>query len=243
MNPTVETEHCRLYLADCREILPQFQSGEIQAVVTDPPYGINLRDNSQGGRYGRKRSAWEYSIVGDETAEVGFAALKWCEEQRLPTITFASPKLPWPGEWSSLLVWDKGPAVGGGGDVRRCWKQSWEMIQVARAGILNGQRDSSVLKFWANPSLSEFHPAAKPIALMTYLVQKITKVGQTVFDPFMGSGTTLAAAVKTGRRAVGCEVDERYFDIAVKRIQECEGKGSLFETMKTEPVDMFAEAV
>jgi DNA modification methylase len=236
MKPTVVTESCELWLGDCRKLLPLISSAD--SVITDPPYGINLRDNSQGGRYGRKRTAWEHHIEGDESAEVGLEVLKWCEDRRLPTVVFASPKLPWPGDWSSYLVWDKGPAVGGGGDVRRCWKQSWEMIQVARAGILNGQRDEAVLKFWANPSLSELHPAAKPLALMAYLIEKTTQVGKTILDPFMGSGSTLVAAIRLGRRAIGIECDPQHFETAVRRVRECEGEGSLFAAKK--PVDMFA---
>lgn len=82
-------------------------------VITDPPYGINLRDNSQGGRYGRSRPAWENSIEGDESTAVGQAIIDWAGEQELPLVVFASPRLPWPGKWASLLVWDKGGAVAG----------------------------------------------------------------------------------------------------------------------------------
>ena len=110
-----------LYLGDCMDILPTL--GNVNVAITDPPYGINLQDNSKGGRYGRSRPAWEYGIAGDETPEIGNAFLDWCKANSLPTIAFASPRLPWPGDWSSYLVWDKGPAVGGGGDVKRCWKQ------------------------------------------------------------------------------------------------------------------------
>jgi site-specific DNA-methyltransferase (adenine-specific) len=231
-------EH-QLWLGDCLEVLPTLDPVLIYLVLTDPPYGINLRDNSQGGRYGRKRSAWEYSIDGDESAELGIAALDWCLLNDLPTIAFSSPKLPWPGDWSSYLVWDKGQALGGGGDVRRCWKQTWEMIQVARCGILNGQRDSAVLKFWNVPDLSAEHPAAKPVELLSYLIEKATDPENTVLDMFMGIASTGVACIRTGRKFIGIEKDPKYFDIAVRRMREAEGIGSLF--CPQENPNLFAE--
>lgn len=223
-----------LYLADCMDVLPTL--GKVDCVITDPPYGINLQDNSKGGRYGRSRPAWEYSIVGDETPAVGNALLEWCEINNLPTIAFASPRLPWAGNWSSMLVWDKGPAVGGGGDVKRCWKQSWELIQVARCGILNGQRDESVLKFWAMPSLSEQHPAAKPVPLMVYLIEKTTSYQQIILDPFLGSGNTGVAAIQLGRKFVGIEREPKYFKIACDRIEQAVAQGQLFPVERAKQV-------
>lgn len=222
----VETEYTRIACCDCREALAEVRA---DCVVTDPPYGIALSDNSKGGRHGRRRPAFELEIKGDVDQKIGKEIIAWCDEQRLPTVAFASPELPWPGEWRSYLVWDKGPAVGGGGDVAKCWKQSWEMIQVARNGPLRKSRDSSVIRCWVTPDLSQVHPAAKPLDLMEYLIEQISDEGDTIFDPFMGSGTTAVACIRTGRKFVGCEIDRKYFDIALNRIREAEGAGSLFE--------------
>jgi len=207
-----------MYLGDCRDILPTL--GKVDAVVTDPPYGIALSDHSKGGRYGKPRKTWELGIAGDANQAIGIAVLQWAADNHLPTVAFASPKLPWPGKWRSLLVWDKGPTVGGGGDTQRCWKQAWELIQVARNGPLRGSRDGSVLRYWVTWKLSQDHPAAKPISLMKYLVEKITDSGQTILDPFMGSGTTGVACVRTSRTFIGIEKEREYFDIAVKRISD-----------------------
>ena len=135
-----------------------------------------------------------------------------------------------------MLVWDKGPAVGGGGDVKRCWKQSWELIQVARCGILNGQRDESVLKFWAMPSLSEQHPAAKPVPLMVYLIEKTTSYQQIILDPFLGSGNTGVAAIQLGRKFVGIEREPKYFKIACDRIEQAVAQGQLFPVERAKQV-------
>lgn len=222
-----ESEPVKLIEGDCLSLFPLLPAGCIAAVITDPPYGINLRDNSQGGRHGRSRPAWASHIEGDHSAEVGRAALDWCEREGLPTVAFASPRLPWPGKWSSLLVWDKGGAVGGGGDVKRCWKQTWELIQVARIGPLRAGRDAAVLRFTAQPSLSREHPAAKPVDLMRYLIRQTTDPGDLILDPFAGSGTTGVAAALEGRLCLMFETNAAYAALSRRRAAEALGGTSL----------------
>lgn len=214
--PYYQKDGIEIYHGDCRDILPQL--GLFDFLLTDPPYGIDLQDNSKGGRYGRSRPAFENSIVGDETQELGNFVLDWAEQNKIATAVFSSPKMPWPGKWSSYLVWDKGPAVGGGGDVSRCWKQSWEMIQVVRNKPLRLGRDSSVLKCWVTPDLSKFHPAAKPVALLKYLIGQLCDKSDHIIDPFFGSGTTLVAAKELGMRATGIEVEEKYCQHAANQL-------------------------
>jgi hypothetical protein len=184
------------------------------AVITDPPYGIALANHDAGGR----RRKGSFKIDGDESALAGLSVAAWCEHAEVPTAFFASPMKPWPGEWRQHLVWDKGPAVGGGGDIGTCWKQSWELIQIARNGTLNGQRDEAVLKFWITPTESSSHPAAKPVNLMIYLIEKMSEAGHIVADPFLGSGTTIVAAEQTGRLAYGIEIAPTYVAVALERL-------------------------
>lgn len=146
--------------------------------------------------------------------------MDWAKALNIPTAVFSSPRLPWPGHWSSYLVWDKGGAVGGGGDVSRCWKQTWEMIQVVRNKPLKNGRDSAVIKCWVTPSLSKSHPAAKPVSLLKYLIGQLCDKSDVIIDPFLGSGSTLVAAKELGMKAVGIEIDERYCEMSVKRIQQ-----------------------
>jgi site-specific DNA-methyltransferase (adenine-specific) len=196
-----------LYLGDCLTVLPTILA---DVVITDPPYGIALKDHGRRG-YDRK-------IAGDESQEAGESVLTWCEANALPTCFFASPRKPWPGTWRNMLVWDKGEAVGGGGDIATCWKQTWELIQVARNRPLNGNRDGAVLRYHVGQSGSHWHPAQKPESLMSYLVAKLTQPGNAVLDPFMGSGSTGVAAVQLGRSFVGVEIEPEYFTIACERI-------------------------
>lgn len=209
-----------LHLGDCLEILPTLL--HIDVVITDPPYGITLENHGQ--------FAWaDGQIVnGDHSMELGQAVLDWAEQHNLCVVTFASPWQPWRGTWRNLLVWDKGPAVGGGGDFATCWKRTWELIQIARNPRLNGNRDASVYQRYVGPSSYHLHPNQKPVDLIEYLVEKVSQPGDTIFDPFMGSGTTGVACVKSNRNFIGCEIDPTYFALAEKRISDAQLQLSLF---------------
>jgi DNA methylase len=183
-------------------------------MITDPPYGIALADHDPAFSL-RKLSP---TIRGDGDQVVGIEALRWAEAAELPTAAFASPYRPWPGRWRNLLVWDKGPAVGRGGDPRTCWKRTWELIQVARNGRLRTGRKEAVIREHVRPDHFMLHPAAKPIGLMVRLVEQLTDPGDTVLDPFMGSGSTGLACMLTGRNFIGIEIDPTYFVIARDRI-------------------------
>jgi hypothetical protein len=205
-------------------------------MITDPPYGIKVERH-------RVSSVEKLAsrLQGDHSQEVGQEALDWAAEHGLPTVAFAAPMKPWVGQWRQWLVWDKGPAVGGNGDYPKTWKHCWELIQVARNRDLIGPRDSSVLQFWISPFPGGFpHPTMKPVELMAYLISKLVPEGGTILDPFAGSGSTGVAALKTGRRFLGCEIDPKYARIARRRLKEAEhtlfpsrpallpGQGSLF---------------
>jgi site-specific DNA-methyltransferase (adenine-specific)/modification methylase len=199
---------CTLIRGDCLEILADLT---VDVVLTDPPYGIHLASHDPR----RRRTT---PIAGDTSQDRGTQVLAWAERHQLPTAVFASPQHPWPGHWRQWLVWDKGGAVGGGGDPRLCWKQTWELIQIARNKPLNGLRENAVLRYPHGPAQSRHHPAEKPTALMRYLVSKLTQPTELVCDPFMGSGTTGLACVALGCAFLGVEIDPRFFDIACQRI-------------------------
>lgn len=205
---------CRLIQGDCLEVLPLI--GNVDAVVTDPPYGIGLSNNDVDGH----RTARSFGVLGDNDQTVGQAALDWAEQQELPTIAFASPWKPWPGSWRNLIAWDKGGAVGGGGDVRTCLKRTWELIQTVRTGALLSGRGESVVKFMVCPSDTSLHICAKPVELMEWIMEMFITRGDCVCDPFMGSGTTGVACIRKERQFIGIEREAKYFDIACKRIQQ-----------------------
>lgn len=205
-----------LYLGDAREILPGL--GKVDAVVTDPPYGIAHSSN-----YG---ASWQGTqIAGDSDTSVRDAVLADFEN----VAAFGSWKTPPIAGTKGCLVWDKGPAFGMG-DLSFPWKGSWELIYI-RGRIWKGKRDEGVLKghiqvSWE--SKGRCHPHQKPVSLMEHIVGKLP-ADATILDPFMGSGTTGFAAVQMGRQFIGIEREERYFDIACKRIEDAQRQGNLFE--------------
>jgi DNA modification methylase len=213
---------CSVVQGDCLELMKLLPDGCVDACITDPPYGISFRGS------GDSSHRWKVggNLVGDGDAEVGKSALAMMS--RVPVIAFSRPENPWPGDWSQHLVWDKGLGVGGGGDVNRTFKRTWELIQVSRLRRVNG-RDGSVLLFPVEQGRYEDHPTQKPIELMEYLLLKVTAGGELVVDPFCGSGSTLVAAKKLGRHFLGFEIDKTYCEIARKRIALVEAQPTLFE--------------
>lgn len=133
-------------------------------------------------------------------------------------VVFGSCKMPPPPiPLRATLVWDKGGHVGMG-DLSLPWKQNWEHVYIS--GFV-GRRDTGVLRFNAlAPWAGEYtHPHEKPLELMRELIGKCAPLAAIV-DPFMGSGTTLRAAKDLGRRAIGIEIEERYCEIAARRMAQ-----------------------
>ena len=214
MKPYYEHAGITIYHGDCRSILEDLRADTVfDLFLTDPPYGIALANHGKGD--GRRRRN-DFAIVGDHDALAGQSIIDSLQEVAL--IAFASPMKAWAGKWDQWLAWDKGLAVGGGGDPESRWKFTWELVQVARLGGLSGKREGSVLSFPMMPQDSRDHPAEKPEALLKYL---ISKTGHArVVDPFCGVGSTCVAAKQLGRRAIGIEIEERYCEIAAKRLSQ-----------------------
>lgn len=212
VTPDYQRGNVTLYCGDCREILPELAG--VDAVITDPPYGIGLRNGDVDGH--RSQRSWR--VEGDDSQAAAMSVYDWAEFRDLPTVFFASPWKPFPGRWRNLIVWDKGGAVGGGGDIKTCLKRSWELIQVARNRAMNGSREESVWRHPIHPQDLKLHICAKPVDLMERLVSRFTNAGDCVLDPFLGSGTTALACINTNRRFVGIECDPGHFRTAVHRI-------------------------
>jgi len=214
-----------LYLGDCLDIMADLDAAH--AIVTDPPYGVAYQSN-------RATGAGNAPITNDGTRISLALYRKVIPAMKAAHILWFTRWDAWPDVWGilgqwhplrGLLVWDKGSP--GMGDLTH-WGLSYELIASAGTGALRGSRDSSILKFTGTPPQDRNHPTEKPVELMSYLVNKITDFGQTVFDPFMGSGTTGVAAVAAGRKFVGVEIDRNYFDIACQRIENAQRQERLF---------------
>jgi DNA modification methylase len=210
--PYYQDGSCTIYHADCRELLPSLTA---DVMVTDPPYGMAFVSSSSAADGWKSR--WKgVAISGDDDCEARDYVLSWWGDR--PALVFSSWKVPIPERTREVLVWDKVVSTGLGAlDIP--WKPSWEMICVLGVGFV-GRRTHGVIRA-SLPTLAEdrkWHPTPKPRALMTELLGKCPP--GCVIDPFMGSGTTLRAAKDLGRKAIGIEIEERYCEIAAKRLSQ-----------------------
>jgi len=193
---------CELYLGDCRDVLPTL--GKVDAVVTDPPYG--LADKLQGGTWGKKYEG-DYQ---DWDARAG-------DLSGLPDV----PTIAWGGNYLAVppsrcwLIWYKRDAVRTMADCELAWTNF-----DANARVFDWTIAAT------NPERVG-HPTQKPVALMKWCIAFLPNA-QTILDPFMGSGTTGVAAVQMGRDFIGVEREEKYFDIACKRIEDAQRQQDLF---------------
>jgi len=197
---------------DCLNVLPV----ECDSVVTDPPYFLPATHYNT--RTGTARSLTELGILEHYFADVfrlvAQSGAKWCyafcDGQSYPVFyTTAYP------QWKKLrpLVWDKQTSING-----YTWRHQHELILFCEAeGVKVPTGDGDVLRFRAVPIGEREHLAQKPIELLSQLVSKGDP--QTVCDPFMGSGSTGIACIRTGRKFIGIEKDARYFEIARARLE------------------------
>jgi site-specific DNA-methyltransferase (adenine-specific) len=217
--PYYDRDGITIYHADCRDILPHLAPGSVDLVLTDPPYGVGF---DYGTGYDDKESGyrdflWPVLEESERTISPGgyvvcFQAAKyarqWAEWFPRDWRLLALPKkfvqmLPVNIQWSTdyALFWQPVPLRNPEYPGIRDWFVSSETL-MGRTPLLAG------------------HPCPRPIDTMTYLVNGFSFQGQTILDPFMGSGTTLRAAKDLGRRAIGIELEERYCEIAAKRLSQ-----------------------
>lgn len=213
MKPYCEKSGITIYHGDCREVLPTFNDSRFDAVLMDPPYGI--RHSSSHG------ASWmNTNIAGDDTTELRDYVCTWARAREIPCACFGTWKVHPPTGTRATLVWDKGPAFGMG-DLSFPWKPSWEEIYIIGDGW-QGKRDEGVLRgsvvvSWE--SKGRRHPHEKPVWLFAQLLAKLP-TAERLMDPFCGTGPLLRAAKDAGCRAVGIEIEERYCEIAARRLEQ-----------------------
>lgn len=180
--------------------------------ITDPPYGIAHPTNYKSRGRGRLAQTSDFvPVFGDN-------------EPFDPSIWAAMPSILWGANYysdrlppsSGWLLWDKrvqeGKGVNDQADGEMAWSNFVKGVRIFRH-MWNG--------FWRDSERGEsYHPTQKPVALMVWCMSLPWTPLGTILDPFMGSGTTLVAAKRLGRRAIGIEIEEKYCEIAVRRIQE-----------------------
>ena len=234
MRPYYADDAVTLYHGDCRELLDTLPERSFDAVITDPPYSENThknaRSNSASGRArsnrvlsGIRKDFGSISAVdlSAALAECGRVSRGWVVATLDYHHAFTYENTPPPGlRLLRLGVWlktDPMPQISGDRPA-----PGWESIAyLHRADTRSKWNGGGKHGNWYGPKeQAGQHPTAKPVAMVGNWVRLFTNPGDTVFDPFAGSGTTFRAAVDNGRKAVGCELDERYCEVIVKRIAQ-----------------------
>lgn len=212
-----EDGRIKLVLGDCLEVLPRLKEGTVDAVVTDPPYGrgagsADWRSTTRKSTKFTDKFAWDDQRPDEQI-------LQWIADQETWIVWGGNYFCDILGPCRAPLMWHK--------------KQEWQGAEFELAWTKNirGAADTfwlSRVKAYTSESDPKLHPTQKPLPLILWCLDKIE--ADTIFDPFMGSGTTGVACVKTGSRFLGVEIDPSYFEIAKSRIK----KALDFEVLKLE---------
>lgn len=198
-----------LYCGDCRDILPTLRP--VDAVITDPPYGIaRVWKGGCGRGWGKARADTEARNAWDDEAPPPelFVALS----------ELSSQQVIWGGNYFDLppsrgwLVWNKPERGVSLAEAELAWTNIDTVIRVCDAPRSDYGRQ---------------HPTQKPLSVMLWCVDRVPKA-KSILDPFMGSGTTGVAAVKRGRAFVGIERDPKWFDLSCKRISDALAAPDMF---------------
>lgn len=233
MTAPIVIGNATLYLGDCREILPMLSN--VDAVVTDPPYGDAATHNSHLSKI----------TLRDGTPArqaLGFAGIS-CEEM----VTMARAWTECAARWVVFTCeWKYAHALDADGTLVRLgiWRKpdgapqftgdrpgtGWEAVAICHRKGKKRWNGGGKHAFWDWPKgqNDSGHPTGKPIGLLSDFVNDFTEDGETVLDPFMGSGTTGVACMNLGRKFIGIEIEPKYFDIACRRIEDAQRQERMF---------------
>lgn len=211
-----------LYCGDSRDLIPSLEG--IDATITDPPYGIGFEYLSYKDTAGALTNA---------IAEIIVPALAISKRAAITPGNTNLAKYPEP-KWYGCWTWDTTTARGKWG-----WSK-WQPILFygddPANGFenFNGQSRADRIHFSGGQAkidgaAGDIHTCPKPLKFMERLVARSSVEGETVFDPFLGSGTTGVAAVQMNRDFIGCEIEPAYFDISCRRIEQAQRQGNLFD--------------
>jgi DNA modification methylase len=204
-----------LRLGDCREWL---DTATADACISDPPYGVKFRLGKSVNRYGGNTRHHHMPIIGDDKHFDPAPLLRFPVVVLFGANNYAD-KLPASRGW---IYWHKRPGMKpcDFGDGELIWTNQDHVIQHYEHMWSGVCRASEVGK-------EHYHPTQKPVALMAYLIERYTKPGDTVVDPYMGSGSTGVACVRTGRNFIGGEIDPTHYETAQRRIADAQAQLAL----------------
>ena len=216
--PFLDVSGVTAYLGDCREIMPTLDLSGVKALISDPPYGINWspKQTLTKGRVGNRESA-PNRFVGtsimmgdaepfDPRHLLGFPIVALFGANHFAHLLPPSP---------AWIVWDKkdGERSSQFGDCEMVWTNQSHPARLISHRWVGYRRGPET-------GTPRDHPTQKPVALMRSIIERYTEPGDTVLDPYAGSGTTLRAALDCGRKAIGIEIDPHYVSVILKRLRQ-----------------------
>ena len=211
---------------DCRDIFPLFDDQSVDAVITDPPYGIKESRKNNSSR-GVLAIAKEYTIESWDDCRADWAILDILRVAKNQVIfggNYYADILPPSSSW---IVWDKKNGSNDFADCELAWtshNKAVRKIEWQWHGMIRKGREK------------RHHPTQKPLGVMLFTIENYTNPGDLVLDPFMGSGTTGAACKMLGRKFIGIEKSYEYFEIAKKRIEETNPPLLVTPTAENKPI-------
>ena len=225
MKPYYADDAVTLYHGDCRTVLPSLDDLSVDCVITDPPYSAQTHAGAQTGRDGGVQLVHFASVTQDGLSEILADCARVTNRWFVGTLdwrhTAAFADTP-PKGWKFIRfgVWvkpDGAPQFTGDRP-----GPGWESICFMHRDIAgrmkwNGGGRSSA---WIHKVARGDHPTQKPLGLVADWVRLFTNPGETILDPFAGSGTTLRAAKDNGRKAIGVELDEAYCEVIARRLAQ-----------------------
>jgi site-specific DNA-methyltransferase (adenine-specific) len=211
----------RLYLGDCREVVAKWPTCfSPHAVCTDPPYGIAYKHSGKVGAGKKAQGTTRVGEIAGDGEEFDPSMLLRFNKVLMWGANHYAPRLP-KGVW---LAWDKHCGVGPNNSftpIEFAWSNVGrsDLHRQLWMGICRGKHTGTL----------RHHVMEKPVELMAWCLDHLgAKAGETVLDPFMGSGTTGVAALRRGCNFIGIEIDPKHFATACKRIEDAQRQGDMF---------------
>jgi len=212
----VTLEINRVYCGDCLDLMKEIPDKSIDLVLTDPPYGVKRDKGFEGfegfGGFGtpiaRRRyesDEWDSERPPKELFEL---IIKKSKTAIIFGGNYFADFLPQGKHW---IVWDKVNTMPTFGDCELIWtnipRNSVKKVKIQYNGLLGKEAE-------------RYHPTQKSLKVITWIIENYSQPGDTILDPFLGSGTTAVACVKTGRNYIGIEKEPKYVEIALKRLEK-----------------------
>ena len=236
----------RLILGDCVDVMKGMADGSVQMIWTDPPYGHSNHDGDLNARLNDHREIESKPIANDDAESMRRVVdAMLVEAARVldrdcccccccggggpkPTFAWVADRMDRDGlSFFHSVIWDKkNPGLG--------WRyrRQHEMVMVAHrtGGKLLWANDDIAARnvFSMMPPRDRVHPNEKPVGMVEHFIQLHTSAGETILDPFMGSGTTLVACQRLGRMGTGIEIDPDYFQTACERVHKAWREPDMF---------------